>query len=95
MLSLSKDTQLWSASLPIGSESLRLIEIVNQLSASVYDFQKLNLITSLDEEDESMYQYLRSLDSKSSSRNQNSSYNSPAFIFMDIKYQYIGMNILS
>ncbi len=39
------ENRLWDASLPIGSESYRLVELVNQLAASIHDFQLLSLVT--------------------------------------------------
>ncbi|CAF0710943.1 unnamed protein product [Brachionus calyciflorus] len=42
ILSMSKDSQIWSVSLPIGSESIRIFDLVNKLASSIYDFQKLN-----------------------------------------------------
>jgi hypothetical protein len=50
ILGLGKtDTQLWSSSLPIGSESTRIVKLVRHLSQSVYDFQRLNIQKPRDE----------------------------------------------
>lgn len=88
ILSTSKDVQLWSASLPIGSESIRIIELINRLSTSIFDFQKLNLLTALDEEDEPLELYVRSLSSKSTI---NTTVTVPAYFNIDIKFNFIGI----
>lgn len=44
ILGLSKDVNLWSMSVPIGSESMRIVKLIKQLSLTIYDFQRLNLL---------------------------------------------------
>lgn len=44
ILGLSKDVNLWSMSAPIGSESMRIVKLIKQLSLTIYDFQRLNLL---------------------------------------------------
>lgn len=49
ILGLAKDATLWSFSVPIGSESTRILKLIRQLSQTVYDFQRLNMQTPRDD----------------------------------------------
>jgi hypothetical protein len=51
LLDQSKDAGLWGASLPIGAESIRIVELIKQLAICIYDFQRLNYLYSDNEEE--------------------------------------------
>lgn len=57
ILSLSKETQLWALSVPIGSEAMRIVKIIKMLSQSIYDFQRLNLFIPRDSPDPEDYDF--------------------------------------
>ena len=52
MDNILNDKNTWEASQPIGSESIRLIELVKRLSKNLFDFQRLNYYNYKDEDDE-------------------------------------------
>ena len=97
LLGLTKDNNIWGASLPIGSESVRIIDIVKQLSASIFDFQRLNHINNRDEDDEIDISRVRVINKNSINKNNTSTVKNrvdilstlPAYVLIDIKFQYI------
>lgn len=78
MLQTSKDSQIWLASNPIGSESIRLFDLVNKLSLSLYDFQRSNLIVGLENEDKHLENFLRFSEAQM-----------PSYILIEIKFSTI------
>ncbi|RNA30401.1 adhesion G -coupled receptor L2-like [Brachionus plicatilis] len=78
ILHTSKDSQIWSTSNPIGSESVRLFDVVKKLSMSLYDFQKLNLIAGLEYEDEILRNYMQSSEAQM-----------PSFVLIEMKFSNI------
>ncbi len=56
LLSLSND-HFWNYSLPIGSESYRIVELVKYLSITLYDYQRLQLNDDYNYEDYNYYQF--------------------------------------
>lgn len=48
LLSLGKDN-VWNSSLPVGSESTRVVELVKVFSLSIYDYQLLNYLYNREE----------------------------------------------
>ena len=100
ILDLSEDRRLWESSQPIGSESFRIIELVRQLSATIYDYQLLNLIVLRDEPNDnetitriqSTLAYFKtvdpSFDFKFTDKNVTSQ-NILPFLMIDIKFAHI------
>lgn len=92
MLSLSKEN-LWGFSLPIGSESIRIVQLIKHLSECIYDYQRLNYISSKDYEydGEFGYEQVVKSQSKQSSPSKNT-INLPPFATIEVRYTYISMN---
>ena len=73
LLSLSTD-QFWNYSLPIGSESYRIVELVKYLSVTLYDYQRLQLNDDYNYEDYNYYQY-RKIRQTNTNTNANTNIN--------------------
>ena len=92
LLGLPNDKYAWEASLPIGSESIRLLDLIKRLSTSLFDFQRLNIYNYKDEDDEiDITQTIFSNFKNSSNFNRNKLFNLlPHYVLFDIKFEHIG-----
>ena len=52
LLNHVKDTSLWGASLPVGSESIRFIKLIKEISRFLYDFQRFNIKEEMNDYDD-------------------------------------------
>ena len=92
LLSLTNDKYAWNASLPIGSESIRIVELIKRLSATLFDFQKLNYFYYKDEDDEIDIAQRVSYSLKNISKtNRKKILDSfPPYVLIELKYEHIG-----
>ncbi len=92
LLSLSNDKDTWEVNLPIGSESVRLLEIIKHLSRCLFDFQRLNYYSSKDEDDETdmTLKIFESFKNSNNIKRKKIFYLLPPYILFDIKLEHIG-----
>ena len=92
LLSISKDKDTWEANLPIGSESVRLLEIIKHLSRSLFDFQRLNYYSNKDEDDETdmTQKIFENFKNSNNFKRNKIFYLLPPYVLFDIKFEHIG-----
>ena len=97
LLSLPNDKHAWEASLPIGSESIRLIDLAKRLSVNLFDFQRLNYYNYKDEDDEiDISQNLFTNLKNATNLNRNKILDLlPPYVLFDIKFEHIGKHFFS
>jgi hypothetical protein len=106
LLSLSSDP-LWNYSLPIGSESFRIIELVKYLSLTIFDYQRLNQLNEDYADDYYVPNHHRNIRSNYKKNVENINTNGlanittnwnfietlPPYAFIEVKYQHISRPI--